>query len=131
MATKKNDKPATTAPVATPVATPEGTPATNGDAGSKLNSLHAQWVKNGSVKLSKADGGAMITDYLKVKQARAQAEEAFEAARKAESDAVAAMVVKRGKGRIIIAGEPYVPMARGETVFLRREGGGETDDYGV
>ena len=101
------------------------TNGTEAKAPSLHNVLHAQWVAAGSKTPSKAEGGKLLKGYLEAHQAKKVAELALEEAQNAETAAVTAIILARGKGRLRIAGEVHIPMSRGGTVYFRREGGGE------
>jgi hypothetical protein len=96
---------------------------------SRKQTLHDQWVAAGSNKMNKSDKKAFVTEYKKLAAAKAAAEEALETAQSAVSDLVAGMIRGAGKGRLRIDGEVFVPMSRGETCYLRAEGGGDVEDF--
>lgn len=106
--------------------------ATETKAPTLLDTLHAEYTakggKEGKARKPLAPMPPMMATWKKAKAARDKAEEAFVAASKAESDAVAAIIRNVGKGRLTIDGASYIPMARGETAYLRREGGGDSLD---
>jgi hypothetical protein len=95
-----------------------------------LSLLHEQWEKGGKKKPSTKEEDALLKAWKDAGKVRDAAEAAFRASVKAESDACAAIVKARGKGRLRIAGVTYVPMSRGETVYFRTEGGGEVESFG-
>jgi hypothetical protein len=96
---------------------------------SRKQAFHDQWVASGSPKMSKADKKAFVTAYKAAAAAKAKAEQALEEAQTAVSDLVGGMIRAAGKGRLRIDGEVYIPMSRGETCYLRAEGGGEVEDF--
>jgi hypothetical protein len=92
--------------------------------------LHREWLEAGSRPLTKGDAKALIREWKGTHSAKAEAEASLAKAIAAESAVVARLIRGRGKGRLRIDGEVYVPMSRGETTYLRREGGGEVEDMG-
>jgi hypothetical protein len=96
-----------------------------------LAKLHEEWVKGGS-KTADAKTAKNLVETWKVKSAaRDKAEAAFRETQKEESEAVAAIIRARGKGRINIAGIGiFVPMSRGNTVYLRQEGAQDLPKFG-
>jgi hypothetical protein len=84
--------------------------------------LHKNWVTAGSKKADEKAIKKAIADYKALTAKREAAEAAFKAAASAESDAVAAIVKMRGKGRLMIDGVLHTPMSRGETVYFRKDG---------
>jgi hypothetical protein len=96
-------------------------------APSRKQALHDQWVAKGSPKAVKKDSLAFIAAYKKAAAAKVEAEAALEAAQAIVSDLVADFISARGKGRVNFDGETYVPMSRGNTCYLRAEGGGEVE----
>lgn len=105
---------------------------TNGTADktpSRKQALHDQWVAAGSSKPSKSDKKAFVTSYKALAAEKDKAEKALEKAQAAVSDLVSANIRAAGKGRLRIDGEVYIPMSRGDTCYLRAEGGGEVEDY--
>jgi hypothetical protein len=96
-----------------------------------LHKLHEQWVAGGSKNPDQKTAKALIENWKKASAARDEAESAFRAAQAAESAAVSAIISARGKGRINIAGVGiFVPMSRGNTVYLRQEGATDLPKFG-
>jgi hypothetical protein len=95
-----------------------------------VKQAHAAWEAAGKNTPTKKEGAALLKSYLDASQVRKQAEAALEQARADETAAVVAIVRARGKGRLRIAGEVHIPMARGNTAYFRREGGGEVGELG-
>jgi hypothetical protein len=105
----------------------------NGTTESKrnlLSELHAAFEAGGSKTPDAKTNGALVKAWQAASAKRDAAEKAYREATKAESDAVAAIIRANGKGRIGIAGVTYIPMSRGDTAYLRREGGGEVRTIG-
>jgi hypothetical protein len=94
-----------------------------------LSKLHSEFLAR-TKPVEKKDAELIVANWKKASLARERAEAAFVAAQKAESDAVAAIVRARGKGRVKIDGKDYVPMSRGNTAYLRREGSDEVPTFG-
>lgn len=97
---------------------------------SRIEVLHEEWKANGGKPASAAINKNLVADYQRAKKAQDAAKEALSKATAAVSEAAANIIRHNGKGRVRIAGEVHVPMARGETVFFRTEGGGEVKDLG-
>lgn len=98
---------------------------------SPIDVLHAEYVKAGSPKVDGKTAKTLVSAWEKAHAAREAAESAFEKAAKAESDAVAAIVRARGKGRLKLAdGSQFIPMGRGDKVWLKREGGVDVETFG-
>lgn len=96
---------------------------------SRLDTLDAAF-KAGGGKPSK-DAKVLVKAWQTASAAKDAAEAALANAARAQSDAAAALIRGCcGKGRVTIGGVTYVPMSRGETVFLRREGSAEAVDLG-
>jgi len=109
---------------------------TNGQNGqetkgpNRVKELHDQFVKNGGKVPPDAEVKRLVANYKKAHSARVAAQTAFEAAKKAESETVEAIILAVGKGRIKIAGKVLIPMSKGDSVYFRTEGGGEVRDLG-
>lgn len=97
---------------------------------SLLDKLHAEFLKAGGKEPDAKTGKALLGSWRAASEARDKAEAAFRKAQTAESDAVAAIIKARGKGRVKIDGEVHVPMSRGTTVFFRKEGGSDVPSFG-
>lgn len=105
----------------------------NGTPESKRNlltELHAEFVKGGGKAPDGKVNKGLVDAWRKASDARDKAEAVFKAAAKSESDAVAALIRANGKGRVSIGGDVYIPMSRGDTAYLRKEGGGEVRSIG-
>lgn len=97
---------------------------------SLLDKLHDEWVTAGSKKPDAKTRDRLLAEHKAATKKRQAAEEAFEAARQAEVDTVAAIVRARGKGRFKTPdGATYVAMSRGDTVYLRLESGGDIETF--
>lgn len=116
-----------TAATATPAVV---TPVKKDNGPNRLAEAHAAFIKAGGKPADGKTTKALVDGWKKAAQAKEKAEEAFTAASKAESETVKALILALGKGRLKIAGEVYIPMSRGETFYLRQEGGGEVRDLG-
>jgi oligoendopeptidase F len=95
-----------------------------------VQQLHEQWEKNGSKQPPEAVVKALVKTYKEAQKARDAAEEAFNAAKHKESQAVQAIILNCGKGRVKIGGKVLIPMSKGDSVYFRSEGGGEVRDLG-
>lgn len=106
--------------------------STDTDKGpTKLERLHDEWKRNGSKDPTKAQGKELLARWKGTQAAKARAEEAVEAAHKADSEAAEAIVKAYGaKRNLTIDGVPHVPMSRGERVYLRRAGAQDSVDLG-
>lgn len=99
---------------------------------SRLDSLNAQFVNAGGKTPAKKVVQELVGAWRKAQEAKKNAEAAVERAAQAESEAAANLIRQVcGKKRIRMPddGVVYVPMCRGETVFLRREGGGDVVEF--
>jgi len=95
-----------------------------------VQQLHEQWEKNGGKQPAEAIVKALVKTYKEAQKARDAAEDAFTAAKHKESQAVQAIILNCGKGRVKIAGKVLIPMSKGDSVYFRSEGGGEVRDLG-
>jgi len=96
-----------------------------------LLKLHEEWVKNGSKQPDQKTAKALVDSWKAKSAARDKAEAAFREAQKEESETVAAIIRARGKGRLNISGVGiFVPMSRGNTVYLRQEGATDLPKFG-
>ena len=109
----------------TPAATP-ATPATP----QLLAVLHAAWEADGKKAPNAKEAQTLVKAWEAASVARDKAEKVFTDAQKAESQACAAIVRARGKGRIKIGDATYIPMSRGETCYFRKEGGEPIPAFG-
>jgi hypothetical protein len=98
---------------------------------SALDKLHKEWVANGSKLPDVKTVKALMADYLKANKARTDAEKVFLAAREAESACAVSVIKARGKGRFKGPnGVQYTAMSKGESVFLRVDGGEDLPSFG-
>ena len=107
------------------------TPATEtpAPAGSLLTQVHQEWLDAGKPVPTKKEFTELERAYAEARKTKAAAEKAYNAAAKAESDSVAAIVRACGKGKLKVGGEIVTPMARGESLFMRRESTTEVRDF--
>lgn len=112
------------------------TESTNGQAAAAVEApnmvkqLHDQWLKSGGKQPAEAITKSLVKTFKEAKKARDTAEEAFIAAKHKESQAVQAIILNCGKGRVKIGGTVLIPMSKGDSVYFRSEGGGEVRDLG-
>jgi len=117
------------------MSTKNGT-ATEETKPSKIQELHAAWVKNGAKDPSEAISKKLVGEYKAALKAKTAAEKALEKARHDLSLSVENLILNHGKGRLRIGGEVCIPMGRLnkvtgiETLFFRGEGTGEVKDLG-
>lgn len=98
---------------------------------SALDKLHKQWVAGGKKKPDQKTAGALMKAYSTAHGKKLEAEKAYEAAMAAEQDAARAIVLARGKGRFTGPdGTMYTAMSKGDSVFLRVDGGKDLDSFG-
>lgn len=109
---------------------PNGTTTTEKKE-SALDKLHKEWVAAGSKLPDAKTVKALMSDYQKANKLRKDAEAAFLKARDAESHAAVAIVRARGKGRFKGPdGVTYTAMSKGDSVFLRVDGGDDLPTFG-
>jgi hypothetical protein len=109
--------------------------STNGSekvkAPSALDKLHAEWVAAGSKKPDPKVAKTLMTAYEASHKKKLAAEKAFATAMAEEQEAAKAIIRARGKGRFTGPdGTLYTAMSKGESVFLRVDGGSEVDSFG-
>jgi len=93
--------------------------------------LHTKWVDSGSPKPDGKTAKTLVTAWQKAHAAKTAAEAALNAAIAEEVKATSALILARGKGRIKFPdGSQYIPMSKGDTVYLRREGGVDVETFG-
>jgi methionine synthase I (cobalamin-dependent) len=98
---------------------------TNGESKPNIIAeLHQAWVDAGKKKPNDATMAKLVKAYKEASKARETAEQAYVAAKSAESAAVKAIVLNRGKGRVSIGGRTLTPMSKGESVYFRPESTG-------
>lgn len=98
---------------------------------SALDKLHAEWVANGSKKPDAKVAKTLMTSYEAAHKKKLAAEKTFAAAMAEEQEAAKAIIRARGKGRFSGPdGTLYTAMSKGESVFLRVDGGGDVDSFG-
>lgn len=113
------------------MASKNGSNGTEDKGPSKLELLHEEWKRNGSKVPSKAQAKDAVARWKATQAAKAKAEEALAEAHKADAAAAEALVLLCGsKKNLTIDGTDYVPMSRGDRVFLRRVGAQESVDLG-
>lgn len=95
-----------------------------------LAELHKQWVLEGSKEPTEKQAKKLIADWKAIRKVREVAEKEFREVQQKESAAVRAIILARGKGRFKIGSAVYTPMARGETCYLRAEGGKDVPSFG-
>lgn len=96
-----------------------------------LDKLHAEWVAAGKPKADAKTAKALMTAHTEAHKRKLAAEKAYEAALKAEQEAAVAIIKVRGKGRFTGPdGTMYTAMSKGESVFLRVDGGKDLDSFG-
>lgn len=95
-----------------------------------VQQLHEQWEKNGGKQPAEVITKGLVKAYKEAQKARDAAEDAFLAAKHKESQAVQAIILACGKGRVKIGGRVLIPMSKGDSVYFRSEGGGEVRDLG-
>lgn len=95
-----------------------------------LDALHKQWVAKGSRKPDEKTAKSLMAAYVKASNAREAAEQTFAAAKEEESKAATAIILSRGKGRFKAGGVIYTAMSKGDSVFLRKDGGEDLDSFG-
>ena len=95
-----------------------------------VDQLHEEWKKNGAKPPSSVQNKKLVADYVASMKAKDAAKAAYEKAQAATTEAVKAIILANGKGKLRIAGEVCLPMTRGVTVFFRGEGKGEVRDIG-
>jgi len=98
---------------------------------SALDKLHKEWVANGSKLPDPKTVKTLMAEYQKANKLRRDAEETFLKARDAESKAAVAIIKARGKGRFKGPdGVTYTAMSKGDSVFLRVDGGEDLPSFG-
>lgn len=107
------------------------TPATETKKPSALDRLHAEWLAGGSKKADPKTAKTLMTAYEAAHKKKVSAEKLYAAALADEQEAATAIIRSRGKGRFKGPdGTMYTAMSKGESVFLRVDGGGELDTFG-
>lgn len=105
-------------------ATPESKPD------SLVNKLHAEWVAKGSPKPDGAAAKKLMAAFKDAETKLEAADAAYIKAQRAVSEAVSAIVLARGKGRIEHAGRKLTPMSRGGTMYFRDETAKDVESFG-
>ena len=101
----------------------------NTDSKNILNVAHDVFLARGG-KVDKNSAKPAIDAWRKAHEAREKAAIALEKAKEAEYMATRKLVETIGKGRHRIDGVVYLTSCRGDSIFLRPEGGGDVTDFG-
>ena len=108
----------------------QGTELGTPKAPSLVDQLHEEWKKQGGKPPTSALNKKLVGEYAAAKKTKEKAKSEYERCQAAESEAVKAIILANGKGKLRIGGEICLPMTRGNTVFFRGEGKGEVKDIG-
>lgn len=76
-------------------------------------------------ELTKAEIKALWSEYRKAEKAVHETEAAFEAAKRAKSDAVKAIYEQSGRRKVVVDGNEQLIRKRGDTYFFTSPGGSE------
>lgn len=86
---------------------------------SKLATLNAQWVANGSKTPKTEEARKLVQTMVAARKAQDAAADALEAARVKASEAASACILALGSRSIEIGGVKYEPSCRGDAVFYK------------